>query len=110
MPHRHHGPLPSAGGTGVVCPCPRLAGVVCHSPRYPVGMTAATVTFEAPELGRVLGRAWGVVRGTWGVVRGTWGVVRGTWGVVRRELLRLGIARGGFLAGGFLVRRGPVGT
>src|ERR1700761_8433298 len=34
-PHRYHRPLPSAGGTGVGCPYPRLSGVVCHSPRHP---------------------------------------------------------------------------
>jgi hypothetical protein len=33
---------------GVVCPYPHLAGVVCPSPRYPAGMTAATITFCAP--------------------------------------------------------------
>ena len=39
-------PLATAprGGTGVVCPYPHLAGVVCPSPRYPAGMTAATIT------------------------------------------------------------------
>ena len=43
LPHRHHWPLPSAGGTAVVCPYPRLSGAVCPSPRYPAGMTAATI-------------------------------------------------------------------
>ena len=28
-----------------MCPYPHLAGVVCPSPRYPAGMTAATITF-----------------------------------------------------------------
>jgi hypothetical protein len=28
-----------------VCPYPHLAGVVCPSPPYPAGMTAATITF-----------------------------------------------------------------
>ena len=50
VPHRHHWPLPSAGGIGVVCPYPHLAGVVCHSPHNPAGMTAATIAFCAPEL------------------------------------------------------------
>ena len=49
LPHRHHWPLPSAGGTGVVCPYPHLAGVVYPSPRCPAGMTAATITLCAPE-------------------------------------------------------------
>jgi len=36
LPHRHHRPLPSAGGTGVGCP----------SPRHPAGMAAATITLR----------------------------------------------------------------
>ena len=43
---RPQAPLATAprGGTGVVCPYPHLAGVVRPSPRYPAGMTAATIT------------------------------------------------------------------
>ena len=37
------------GGTGVVCPYPRLAGVVCPSPHYPAGMAAVTIQKYAPE-------------------------------------------------------------
>jgi hypothetical protein len=48
------------GRYGVVCPYPRLARVVCPSPRHPAGMTAATITFMcAPEPvpGRCPGRS-----------------------------------------------------
>jgi hypothetical protein len=60
LPRRHHWPLPSAGGPGVVCPYPGLARVVCPSPRWPAGMTTATVTSCPPERipGGKCSRSW----------------------------------------------------
>ena len=60
LSHRHHRPLRSAGGTGVVCPYPRLAGLCAPAPAYAAtrlhgytaGMTAATITFCPPESAR----------------------------------------------------------
>src|SRR6185369_16447771 len=50
-PHRHHWSLPTAGGTGVVCPYPRLAGVGCPGLHNPAG-TAARNQPKSPS-GRV---------------------------------------------------------